>query len=68
MYRVLPKSIGGVGVGNRVPGASYPKGPDALGVAGAATAKGTMRRKTKRELSGSSAGKHGYLLLESYEY
>ncbi|KAI0756689.1 hypothetical protein C8Q80DRAFT_1116102 [Daedaleopsis nitida] len=40
-YRVQPK-----GYGNRIPGASYPKASDA-------SATGTIRRKAKRDFSGS---------------
>ena len=43
-FRVQPK-----GYGNRIPGASYPKGSDA-------SATGTIRRKAKREFSGSGSG------------
>ncbi|RPD64889.1 hypothetical protein L227DRAFT_495301 [Lentinus tigrinus ALCF2SS1-6] len=43
-YRVQPK-----GYGNRIPGASYPKPSDA-------SATGTIRRKAKRDFSGSAPG------------
>jgi len=49
-YRVQPK-----GYGNRVPGASFAKPVAASADTESLAGKGTLRRKAKRELSGSSA-------------
>ena len=50
-FRVQPK-----GYGNRIPGASYPKSSDP-------SATGTIRRKAKREFSGSGPGMCFHVLL-----
>ena len=50
-FRVQPK-----GYGNRIPGASYSKSADP-------SATGTIRRKAKRDFSGSGSGKPSLVLL-----
>ena len=54
-YRVQPK-----GYGNRIPGASYPKSSDA-------SATGTIRRKGKRDFSGSGNGESRSPFLPLYD-
>lgn len=55
-YRVQPK-----GYGNRIPGASYPKSSDA-------SVTGTIRRKGKRDFSGSGSGESGVHLFHGDQW